>query len=304
MQTNGFATEDQIASAVEAGGKDISISLDSLQPVIQDKINGNFNESWHQALKAIALFTKYLPRENSFASLGCVLQPYNLSEIEDVIKFGTEISWFSSLVPVHVSENIHPRGFRSSDQLLRFKENEVQILDSVIERVRSMRKEGFMLYDSDQYLDDIKRFVRNEPTTWREKNNNLCDSPNLYFALLPNGEFAPCCDYRIETSYPAYHPKFPAHYKSRAMREEVLQKIKTCDGCMYGSYPEISISMRYFAAKLQRIKTFITSPPEKRWPISFEELLQTAERIRSEDRERPLSRKQKETIRILSGQKN
>ena len=38
MQTNGFATEDQIARAVEAGGKDISISLDSLQPAMQDKI--------------------------------------------------------------------------------------------------------------------------------------------------------------------------------------------------------------------------------------------------------------------------
>ena len=32
MQTNGFASEEQIARAVEAGGKDISISLDSLQP--------------------------------------------------------------------------------------------------------------------------------------------------------------------------------------------------------------------------------------------------------------------------------
>ena len=45
MQTNGFASEEQIARAVEAGGKDISISLDSLQPRRQDKINGGFNES-------------------------------------------------------------------------------------------------------------------------------------------------------------------------------------------------------------------------------------------------------------------
>ena len=57
MQTNGFATEEQIARAVEAGGKDISVSLDSLWPAIQDKINGDFNNSWYQFLKALAMFT-------------------------------------------------------------------------------------------------------------------------------------------------------------------------------------------------------------------------------------------------------
>ena len=50
MQTNGLATEEQIVSAVEAGGKDISISLDSLQPATQDRINGAFKESWHLSL--------------------------------------------------------------------------------------------------------------------------------------------------------------------------------------------------------------------------------------------------------------
>lgn len=128
MQTNGFASEEQIHSAIEAGGKDISISLDSLNPGVQDKINGEFNKSWNQAIKAISTFTKLLPKENSFASLGCVLQPYNLSDIEDVVKFGTAISWFTSLVPVHVSDYAHPRGFRTFDSNLRFRSESPLIL--------------------------------------------------------------------------------------------------------------------------------------------------------------------------------
>jgi MoaA/NifB/PqqE/SkfB family radical SAM enzyme len=290
MQTNGFASEEQIAKAVEAGGKDISISLDSLQPAIQDKINGNFNESWHQALKAIALFTKYLPRKGSFGSLGCVLQPHNIGDIEDVVRFGSAISWFSSLVPVHISDYAHPRGFRTFDQTLRFTKNEFPIVDAVIERVREMRKEGFLLFDSDQYLDDIKRFVRDEPITWRNKNNNVCDTPNLYFALLPNGEFAPCCDHRLGNSYPAYESNFPQIYHSKVWRDEVTQVTRACDGCMYGSYPEMTISMRYMAAKLQRMRTFLTAPPEKNWPLTYEELLEIARKTRNEPRERPQSR--------------
>jgi len=302
MQTNGFATEEQIAWAVEAGGKDISISLDSLQPAMQDKINGDFNESWHQALKAMALFTKYLPKEGSFASLGCVLQPQNMGDIEDVVRFGSEISWFSSLVPVHVSDYAHPRGFRTFDQTLRFRKDELPVVDAVIERVRKMRKEGFLLFDSDQYLDDIKRFVRDEPITWRSHNNNVCDTPNLYFALLPNGEFAPCCDHRLGNSYPACESNFPQIYRSKAWREEVAQVTRACDGCMYGSYPEMTISMRYMAAKLQRVGTFLTSPPEKNWPLSYEQLLELAEKIRSEPRERPQSRKNtSKIIEIVNG---
>lgn len=301
MQTNGFATEEQIARAVEAGGKDISISLDSLQPAMQDKINGDFNESWHQALKAMALFTKYLPKEGSFASLGCVLQPQNMGDIEDVVRFGSAISWFSSLVPVHVSDYAHPRGFRTFDQTLRFRKDELPIVDSVIERVRKMRKEGFLLFDSDQYLDDIKRFVRDEAITWRSHNNNVCDTPNLYFALLPNGEFAPCCDHRLGNSYPAYESNFPKIYRDKAWREEVAQVTRACDGCMYGSYPEMTISMRYMAAKLQRIGTFLTSPPEKNWPLSYEQLLAIAEKIRSEERERPRSRPTAKRIEIVNG---
>ncbi len=298
MQTNGFATEEQIHAAVEAGGKDISISLDSLNSGSQDLINGGFNESWHQALKAMALFMRYLPKEGSFASLGCVLQPQNIGDIEDVVRFGSEISWFTSLVPAHVTDFSNPYGFRSFDASLKFRPEELQAVDWVIERIRKMRKEGYLLYDSDQYLDDIKRFVRDEATTWRSHNHGICDTPNLYFSLLPNGEFSPCCDHRIDSSYPAYSPDFPKIYRSKRLRSEVYEVAKACGGCMYGSYPEVTIAMRFMAAKLQRIQTFLTAPPEKKWPFNYEQLLNIAEKIRSESYYRVSSRKNMRTIAI------
>lgn len=304
MQTNGFASEEQIAQAVSAGGRDISVSLDSLNPQRQNEINGAFDKSWQQALKAIALFSRHLPKEGSFASLGCVLLPHNMGDIEDVVRFGTEISWFSSLVPVHVSDYARPRGFRTFEQTLRFLPEELPVVNAVVERVRRMRDEGFLLFDSDQYLDDIKRFARNEPVTWRSRNNNVCDSPNLYFALLPNGEFAPCCDYRLGNSYPAYAVDFPAVYRSKIWRREVAQVTRACDGCMYGSYPELSISMRYLAASLQRARTFFTSPPAKNWPLTYERLTGLAEKIRGEPRERlPARQFIKKPAGTVNGQK-
>lgn len=299
MQTNGFASEEQIVKCIEAGGKDISISLDSLTPISQDKINGGFDNSWHQAIKAMSLFTKHLPNDDSFASLGCVMQPYNLSDIENVIKFGTAASWYTSLVPIHVTENIHPTGFRTFDSDLKFKNEEIAEANKLIERVRNMRKEGFLLYDSDQYLDDIKRFINDDDITWRSKNKNICDSPNLYFAILPNGEFSPCCDFRIKNSYPLYDKEFIKNYKSKKFKEEVTAVTSSCDGCMYGSYPEITISMRFLAAKIQRAKTFFDPRKQnKNWPLTYEELLSIAEKIQKESLSEIKSRKRKKVFKL------
>jgi MoaA/NifB/PqqE/SkfB family radical SAM enzyme len=281
MQTNGFASEEQIAKAVEAGGRDISISLDSLNPERQDNINGDFSKSWHKALNTMALFTKYMPKENSFASLGCVFQPKNIEDIEQVVEFGTAASWHTSLVPVHVTDYANPRGFRTFDQSLKFKPEQYESADNVIEKVRMMRNEGYLLYDSDEYLDNIKLFIKEQNLTWRRRNENICDSPNLYFAILPNGEFSPCCDYRLKNSYPIYDKNFLNTYKSKVWREEVKDVVKKCEGCMYGSYPEITISMRFMQAKLQRIKTFLTSQPKKKWPLTYDFLIEKAESIRN-----------------------
>ena len=282
MQTNGLANEEQVAKVVEAGGRDISISLDTLKPSLQDEINGGFSKSWHRALKAISLFTKYLPEDDSFSSLGCVLQPRNINDVKKVIKFGTSISWFTSLVPAHVTDYLHPRGFRTFDQSLKFRELNYRDVDLVLDEIKKMKKENYLLYDSDQYLNDIKKFIRGEPITWRQKNNNTCDSQNLYFAVLPNGDFAPCCDYRLAHNYSTYNRKFPDIYKNINWRNEVNNVVRKCDGCMYGSYPEITISFRYFMASIQRIGNFITKPPTKtKWPLEYDELLHIARDIES-----------------------
>ena len=68
----------------------------------------------------------------------------------------------------------------------------------------------------------IKLFLKDQTSTnWRRKNKNVCDSPNLYFALLPNGEFAPCCDFRHSNSVLAQDSTFPLIYKDKLWRKEV-----------------------------------------------------------------------------------
>ena len=87
-------------------------------------------------------------------------------------------------------------------------------------------------------------------------NPSRSDSPNLYFAIQPNGDFSPCCDFRIEEKISVADISFPNLFYSADFRNKVNNVVGVCTGCMYGSYPEMSISMRFMYAKIQRIKTF------------------------------------------------
>ena len=262
LQTNGLATRDQLEKCVEAGAKDISISLDTLEPPMQDKINGGFNNSWEKAIDTISRVTEIFP-ENSTAFFNSVIMPRNLKHIEPIIKFATKIGWGMSLVPVHFTDPTHPLPYRQIDYggIFKFNDASEPKIKKLILELKEMKK-NYNLYDSDQYLDDVEKFILNKPTNWREKNNNMCDSPNLYFAIAPSGILKACCDFEIKNKYHIYDDNFPELYNTKKIHEDVYKVTNGCIGCMYGSYPEVTITARYFNAFLERAKYFSLKTPK------------------------------------------
>ena len=282
LQTNGLATFAELERMAEIGAHDISISLDSLVPALQDTINGGYDESWFEAIKKVAHINRVFP-EDSFCAFGCVLAPSNIDEIVPLIHFATKIGWWVSLVPAHESDPTRPRSFSTFDPALLFSPDDYPRVGAVLEQVRAMKRQGFNLYDSDEYLDDIYRYVTGDPIRWRRRNEGVCDSPNLYFAIQPNGEMAVCCDYRLGQSYPVYDPQFPEWYRERRMFPEAHAIAQACSGCMYGSFPEITISARFARPMLQRARLFLQGGPKRRLvPMSAEEMAELAATTRQE----------------------
>jgi MoaA/NifB/PqqE/SkfB family radical SAM enzyme len=278
IQTNGLASKDALKQVVVAGARDISISLDSLQPSAQDKINGGFEDSWTRAIQTISLVSNIFP-DDSFAAFGCVISPTNLNDIIGVIRFATEIGWWVSLVPAHSTTKHQARAFSTFDNSLDFSPKEYERVREVLEEVKQMKKDGYNVYDSNVYLEDIYRFITKEPTVWRSRNNGVCDSPSSYFAITPNGEMAVCCDWRISSSFPVQSSEFPARYKRREMFKEISLITSNCNGCMYGSYPEITTSIRFFGAAIERFGIFLAESRTKITPHTPDELLEIARKF-------------------------
>ncbi|MBI1861048.1 MAG: radical SAM protein [Deltaproteobacteria bacterium] len=281
LQTNGLATRANLEACVKAGANDISISLDSLEPDAQDTINGGVANSWTRAIRTIALVNEIFPQD-SFAAFGCVLAPRNVTHIPNVIRFATEIGWWVSLVPAHTAPHDNPMSFRTFDPNLRFPREMWPVVDATLEEVKRLRGEGHNVYDSDPYFEDIKRLVRGEPVEWRRRNEGVCDSPNLYFAILPNTQMAVCCDWRLNSFVSAAQKDFPEVYRSRALRQEVKGIAQKCPGCLFGSFPEISISSRYMVPLLSRALFFGMNHEDRMLKKHSEaQIFEVAERLRS-----------------------
>ncbi len=280
IQTNGLASEEKLRECADFGVRDISISLDSLTPTIQDKLNGGFEKSWDTAIRTISLVSSTLG-ENTFAAFGCVFSPFNFRKVPDVIKFATEIGWWVSLVPAHSTDVTNPRSFSTFNKEMEFSTRDYVEASEVLDQVRVMKKEGFNVYDSDQFLDDLERFVTKKPLTWRNRNQNVCDAGSLYFAVLPDGSMAPCCDWRLEENHYVGGKKFVSEFLEKKHLKEIQKISKACSGCLYGSYPEISISARFAKASLERVSLFMAESENQIRNLNVDELTQLATRISS-----------------------
>lgn len=280
LQTNGLASSEALRRCVEAGAHDISISLDTLDGNLQDSINSGSGRSWDRAIETVSEVNRIFP-PNGTGFFGTVLMPRNLEYIEGIIKFATAIGWWVSLVPVHVTTPDNPRGFRSLDdeKVCTFTEQQLPRVKEVLQRVKALRREGCNVYDSDEYLDDIFNFVSGRPLEWRRRNMGICDSPNLYFAIEPNGNIRPCCDYKLDRPFRIYDHDFPERYWSGEIHREIYSYTNKCSGCMYGSYPEISVTARYFISQLKRFLFFNTKTKSILKKVSADEMKELASHI-------------------------
>ena len=132
------------------------------QSAITSYFTGRIDITW-DAFETISMVSEIFP-EGSTAFFNSVIMPRNFDHIENVIKFATKIGWGVSLVPVHVSDPAHPLPYRTLDYdgTMDFKNHDEENINNFVIRLKKMKK-NFNLYDSDEYLDDVARFILKKP---------------------------------------------------------------------------------------------------------------------------------------------
>jgi MoaA/NifB/PqqE/SkfB family radical SAM enzyme len=283
LQTAGtkFATEEKLVACYEAGARDINVSLDSLELDKFDYINA-VPSSAKNAIETIERISKIFRKKSAILSFGTVMSRMNYKEVPAIAHFAERIGWYISIVPVHITPVTVKKGFRSHDQDFLFLPGEYGALGQVIEKLIEMKRSGVPIFDAESFLRSSYSFLQGHGPTWRHKG--LCDSPDLYFAIRPNGAFSTCCDYTLMDPPYVYEDRFVEEYKSGKIRsrKDVLSIVKNCSGCHYGSYPEVTLSIRDPKAFIQRTFMVLGSKKGRLANAAVQEnFLEEVARIRS-----------------------
>lgn len=278
LQTNAtLATDRRVGSLVDAGLKEVTISLDTLDPVKQDHINGSPG-SWDRIIRGISVFSRHLPAKGSMSGINVVVSRFNIEEVPDLVRFISGIGFYASLIPVHLAGANGGNG-DGGDYIVRtdapefaFTASDHPLIDSVYDRVIRMKKEGYLVYNSTRFLKESPEFLKHRSIKWK------CDSPALYFSISPEGNFLPCVD--IKTTRSMLGEGFTEEYRSEKFRREIRAMVEKCPGCMYACWPEITYLCRDPRVFAERMLQGVKVGRFRRRPMTREEMVAAAGRLR------------------------
>ncbi|MBM4084096.1 MAG: radical SAM protein [Planctomycetes bacterium] len=275
LQTNGLlATADSVRQLLDAGLREVTLSLDSLDPERQDYINGRAG-SWHRTIEALAVFGEFLPPRGNASAINVVVSKLNLAEVLDVVRFATRIGFLASLIPVHLA----PPGashfiIRKDAPEFAFTPADHPAIDATYATLVAMKRRGFAIQNSTRFLRDCPAFLKQGMTRW------TCESPDLYFAISPSGAFFPCVDIPGEVSM-LWHD-FVRTFRSTAFRREIRSQVERCPGCFYACWPEVSFLCHDPGALMERAAQLVRLALCPRPRLTADEMVHLAQQIRSE----------------------
>jgi len=273
LQTNGLlATEEKVKALLEAGVREVTLSLDTLDAKKQDAVN-NQDGSWDKTIRALSLFSRLLPKIGNMTGVNTVVSRLNISEIPGIIKFVSALGFYSSLIPVHLTQEGGAEFIvRAEGDEFRFKKDDHALIDTIYNEIIKMKRQGYNVHNSTRFLKLSPVFLKYGRVNW------ACDSPFLYFSISPQGYFLPCVDLKGQKSM--LDDDFLEVFSSAEFRQSVRQAVTTCPGCFYACYPEVSFFCRNPLTTLERIIQGYRISRTVRIPVSYEDSLELVEKIK------------------------
>jgi sulfatase maturation enzyme AslB (radical SAM superfamily) len=233
VQTNGgpHVTRERLEACVRAGVHDLSVSLDTLDPSVQDGICGHRGVV-DNALRTLRLAAELLPGSMSLANV--VASAYNFAELPSLVEHFHDMGVYTYITPVMIAAGLDKRSdqfrFRSGDTTFRLEGVPPDIRDRVIDQLISLRRRGRGLTNSTRFLEDFRQYLASGQCAWR------CDSENLCVDVHSNGRVSFCKEKPPLADILA--PGFIASYRGREFHQRAAALAENCSGCFYGEYRE------------------------------------------------------------------
>ena len=232
--TNGVAMTPPVARRLlDAGMREISFSLDSLDAGVQDSLD-NTGQTFRKRMENLLSLAETLPRRGTLPILNTVVSSHNLMEILDIIDFASELGFWVSLIPVHLAADEEHR-FYSDDEALRFTAQDEPRVTRVYEDVVRAKRKGAPIINSTAFLRRSPDYLVRGEASWP------CRAGEQFVSVGPDGRISPC--HAFEGSWDIDYREFAARFYTGAYRREARERVASCEGCFRPCWAEIGLLM-------------------------------------------------------------
>jgi MoaA/NifB/PqqE/SkfB family radical SAM enzyme len=241
LQSNAGAhvTAEKLFALHEAGLRNVTLSLDSLDPAVHDDISRCPGLQAHviDAIKNAADIFR-----DGMVVVQTVVSSRNIAELPEIASFATRVGAFSSLVPLHCARG-EGEPLRGGDD--SFGACHPQVVSAVYDRLRKMKRDGCHIAHSDRFLEASRRYLLTGDCRWR------CDAGELYFSILPDGSISLCDDFTPQ------HNILDGSFSFAAFRDSARARRRSCQGCIWGCWREASYLITRTGTTLDWAKTYM-----------------------------------------------
>jgi MoaA/NifB/PqqE/SkfB family radical SAM enzyme len=234
VQTNGGSqvTRSLLSACVDAGLQDLSVSIDTLDRLLQDDICRTSGTVDH-ALRTLRLAAELLPGSISLANV--VASGYNFEQLPALVEFfHHEMGAYTCITPVMISADsdgdFGDYRCRGGDHSFRFDSVKPEVRERVMSRLIELRRKGLGLTNSKRYLKDFGRYLASGVCEWH------CDSRNLCLEVYPDGAVSFCKEKPPTDNI--LDDGFIARYRSGEFHRRTAAQAESCTGCFYAEYRE------------------------------------------------------------------
>jgi MoaA/NifB/PqqE/SkfB family radical SAM enzyme len=233
IQTNGGpqVTRERLTECVQAGLHDLSVSIDSLDESLQDRICQAPNVV-ENALRTLALAAELMPKGMHLANVAA--SRFNFEELPALVRFFNDRGLFTHITPVMCSdETVDDRQeyqFRSSHAAFSIVDLTPRARDRVIDELVRLRRRGLGLTNSSRFLEDWRRDLASG------NSHRRCKAGKLSVDVLPDGGVSICKEKPVVDNI--LDPEFVVRYRRGEFHERTEEMTRSCCGCYYAEYRE------------------------------------------------------------------
>jgi MoaA/NifB/PqqE/SkfB family radical SAM enzyme len=234
--TNGVALVPDLArELLDAGLREFSFSLDSLDPAVQEGMD-NTPGAFGKRLRNLAALAEMLPERGCLPMLNTVVTPHNFRELPAIVTLAGELGFHASLIPIHLppcADDEHR--FYGQAPELRFDPESAAELRTIYRELIDLKRRGGPIINSSTFLERSPDYLLDGHAEWP------CRAGELFFSISPQGRVAPC--HAFEDRWEMDFRELPDRLGTTEYRDQLTAKIAQCEGCFRPCWAEISLLM-------------------------------------------------------------